>query len=89
MTKQIGHNSVAADQLRSIVERVEKLSEEKQGIADDIKDVFSEAKGNGYHLPTLRAIIRLRKQDASERDEAEHLLDTYRRALGLIPELEE
>lgn len=80
---------IAADQLRSIIERIERLEEEKTGIASDIKDVFAEAKGNGYDVKTLRKIISLRKQDAAERDEAEHLLDTYRRALGMLPELEE
>ena len=90
----IGHNSavvggIAADQLRSIIERIEKLEEEKAGIASDIKDVFAEAKGNGYDPKTLRKILQLRKQDAAERDEAEHLLDVYKRALGMLPELDE
>lgn len=85
----IGHNSVAAEQLRSIIERVENLNEEKAGIASDIKDVFAEAKSNGYDVPTLRAIIRLRKQEPAERDEAEHILDTYKRALGMLPELDD
>lgn len=84
-----GHNSIAADQLRSIIERVERLEEEKAGLASDIKDIFAEARGNGYDIKTLRAIIRLRKQDAAERDEADHLLDTYRRVLGMLPEMEE
>jgi len=80
---------IAADQLRSIVERIEKLEEEKAGIASDIKDVFAEAKGNGYDVKTLRTVVRLRKQDAAEREEAEFLLDTYKRALGMAVELEE
>jgi uncharacterized protein (UPF0335 family) len=75
--------AVAADQLRSIVERIERLEEEKAGLASDIKDIFTEAKGNGYDVKTLRKIIALRKQDAAERDEAQHLLDTYCRALGM------
>lgn len=91
----IGHNrppragGIAVEQLRSIIERIERLNEEKAGIASDIKDVFAEARGNGYDVKTLRQIIKLRKQDAAERDEAEHMLDTYRRALGMIPELEQ
>ena len=80
---------VAGDQLRSIIERIERLEEEKAGIASDIKDVFAEAKGNGYDVKTLRTIVSLRKQEPAERDEAEHLLDTYRRALGMLPELDE
>jgi uncharacterized protein (UPF0335 family) len=80
---------VAADQLKSIVERIERLEEEKAGIASDIRDIFAEAKGNGYDVKTLRKVIVLRKQDAAERDEQEHLLDTYKRALGMAPEMEE
>lgn len=86
------HNvgGIAGDQLRSIVERIERLEEDKQGIADDIKEVFAEAKGNGYDIKTLRQIIRLRKMDVSDRHEAEMRLDTYiyMRALGMQPELD-
>lgn len=78
---------IAEAQLRSIVERVERLQEEKAGIASDIADIFAEAKGNGYCVKTLRKVIALRKQDAAERDEAEHTLDTYLRALGMQPDL--
>lgn len=91
MTKQ-GHNrqgGIAADQLRSIVERVEKLEEEKAGLAADIRDVFSEAKGNGFDGKAIRQIIKLRKMDAGERDEQETVLDTYLRALGMAPELDD
>lgn len=80
---------VAAEQLRSIIERIEKLEEEKAGIAADIKDIYAEAKGNGYDVKTLRKVVSLRKQDAAERDEQEHLLDTYLRALGMAPQFEE
>jgi len=80
---------VAADQLRSIVERVEKLEEEKAAIGADIRDVFAEAKGNGFDAKGIRGILKLRKLDASEADEQEHILDTYRRALGMLPELDE
>lgn len=74
---------IAADQLSSIVERIERLEEEKAGLASDIKDVFAKAKGNGYDVKTLRKIIALRKMDASERAEADHMLATYCRALGM------
>jgi len=80
---------IAADQLKSIIERIEKLEEEKAGIASDIKDIFAEAKGNGYDVATLRKVISLRKKDAAERDEEEYLLDTYKRALGMVPDFEE
>lgn len=84
-----GHNSIAKDHLKSIVERIERLEEEKAGLQSDIKDIYAESKGNGYDVKTLRKIIQLRKKDAAERDEEEHLLDTYKRALGLAPEMEE
>jgi uncharacterized protein (UPF0335 family) len=80
---------VAVEQLRSIISRVEKLEEEKTGISADIRDVFAEAKGNGFDVKAIRAIIRLRKMDAQEREEQETVLDTYRRALGMLPELDE
>ncbi len=75
---------IAAAQLRSIVERIERLEEEKKAIADDIKDVYGEAKGNGYDTKVLRTIIRLRKQDASEREEQDAILDLYKQALGMV-----
>lgn len=80
---------VAVDQLKSIIGRVEKLEEEKTGISADIRDVFAEAKGNGFDVKAIRTIIKLRKMDAQEREEQETVLDTYRRALGMIPELED
>lgn len=88
MTK-IGHNrtgGIAADQLRSIVERIERLESDKAGIASDIRDVYAESKGNGYDVKTLRQIVKLRKQAAAEREEAEFLLDTYKRSLGMTSE---
>lgn len=82
---EIGHNSGAAkDQLKSIVERIERLEEEKKTIADDIRDVYAESKGNGFDVKALRAIIRLRKQDAQERQEHELILETYMNALGML-----
>jgi uncharacterized protein (UPF0335 family) len=75
---------VAKDQLKSIVERIERLEEEKKCIADDIKDVYAEAKGNGFDVKTLRVVVRLRKQDINERKEAEAILETYLHALGML-----
>lgn len=80
---------IAADQLRGIIERVEKLEEEKSAIASDIRDVFAEAKGNGFDVKALRQILKLRRMDASERDEQDAVVTTYLRALGMLPELEE
>ncbi|MFA5969690.1 MAG: DUF2312 domain-containing protein [Sphingomonas sp.] len=74
---------IAADQLRLLIERIERLEEEKSGIADDIKDVYAEAKSTGFDVKTMRTIIRLRKMEKHHRDEAEMLLDTYKAALGL------
>ncbi len=77
---------VARDQLRSIVERVERLEEEKKTIADDIKEVYAEAKANGFDTKTLRTVVRLRKQEVAERQEQEALLDLYMHALGMVPD---
>jgi len=76
-------DNVAADQLRLFIERIERLEEEKKGIADDIRDVYSEAKGNGYDGKIMRQIVRLRKMEAHDRAEMEALLDTYKAALGI------
>ncbi|MEL6203056.1 MAG: DUF2312 domain-containing protein [Pseudomonadota bacterium] len=76
--------SVARDQLRTIVERIERLEEEKKAIADDIKEVYGEAKANGFDTKALRKIVSLRKQDLNERMEQEAVLDTYMAALGMI-----
>ena len=81
-TTDIGHN--AKEQLRSIVERIERLEEEKKSIGDDIKDVYLEAKGNGYDVKALRTIVRMRKQDANDRREQETILETYMHALGML-----
>jgi len=80
---------VAVDQLKSIIGRVEKLEEEKTGISADIRYVFAEAKGNGFDVKAIRTIIKMRKMDASEREEAETILDTYLHALGMIESAEE
>jgi uncharacterized protein (UPF0335 family) len=74
----------AKDQLKAFVERIERLEEEKKTISDDIRDVYGEAKVNGYDLKALRTIVRLRKIDANERQEQEAILETYMHALGMI-----
>lgn len=76
-------HGVARDQLRAFVERIERLEEEKKTIADDIKDVYGEAKGRGYDTKAMRTIVRLRKKDANERIEEETILQTYMAALGM------
>lgn len=82
-TGEAAVETVAAAELRQFVERVERLEEEKQAIADDIKDVMGEAKGRGYDTKAIRTIIRLRKKDANERIEEETILQTYMAALGM------
>jgi uncharacterized protein (UPF0335 family) len=82
--KQQAAHRFAKDQLKAIIERIERLEEEKKAIADDIKDVYAEAKGNGFDVKALRVIIRLRKQDQDERREHETVLETYMHALGMI-----
>lgn len=76
-------SGIAADQLKSYVERIERLTEEKKGIAADIKDIFAEAKGNGFDVKTLREVLKLRQMDESDRDEQESLIDLYLSALGM------
>lgn len=73
---------VAGDQLKSIVERIERLEEEKKTIADDIKEVYAEAKGSGYDVKVLRKVVALRKRDLDERKEEEAILDLYLQAVG-------
>jgi uncharacterized protein (UPF0335 family) len=79
----MAEGSIAADELRLLIERIERLEEEKKGIADDVKDVYAEAKARGYDTKTMRAIVRLRKMESHARQEADALLETYRAALGL------
>lgn len=74
-----------AEKVRAYVERVERLEEEKKALADDIKDIFAEARGNGFDVKALKAVIALRKQDADERREHEAILDQYLLALGMPP----
>jgi uncharacterized protein (UPF0335 family) len=77
-------SSVAADQLKSFLERIERLEEEKAGLASDIKDVYAEAKGTGFDTKALRTIISMRKKDHAERQEQEAILELYMQALGMI-----
>lgn len=75
---------IAKDHLKAFVERIERLEEEKKTISDDIRDVYAEAKANGFDVKALRAVVRLRKQDVDERREQEAILDTYLHALGML-----
>lgn len=81
--EQLSDANISAEQLRLLIERIERLEEEKKGLADDIKDVYSEAKSTGFDTKTMRTIIRLRKMEKHHRDEADHLLQTYKDALGM------
>jgi uncharacterized protein (UPF0335 family) len=88
----IGHNSeaeapatrFAKEQLRSLIERIERLEEDKKTIADDIRDVYAEVKSQSFDVKAVRTIIRMRKQDANERQEQETILETYLHALGML-----
>lgn len=80
---EVKTGGIAADRLRSIVERIERLEEERKALASDIKDIFSEAKSAGFDVKVLRQLLRIRKQEAAEVEEQETLLDVYRRALGM------
>ena len=77
-------NATAQGQLKSIIERVERLEQEKSEIAEQIKEVFAEAKGNGYDVKTLRKVVRIRKQDRAKRQEEDAILDLYLSAIGEI-----
>ena len=81
--EQLFDGNVAADQLRLLIERIERLEEEKKGVADDIKDVYAEAKATGFDTKTMRKVIGLRRMEAHDRQEADALIETYRAALGL------
>jgi uncharacterized protein (UPF0335 family) len=77
---------VAGERLKSFIERVERLEEEKRALSADIKEVYSEAKGAGFDVKTMREIIKIRRMDEDDLDEREALLDTYMRALGMLPQ---
>ena len=74
---------IAGERLRSLIERIERLEEEKRALAQDIKEVYAEAKGTGFDTKTMRQIVKIRKMDQDELDEQETLLDVYKRALGM------
>ncbi|APR53338.1 DUF2312 domain-containing protein [Sphingomonas koreensis] len=76
-------DSISSEQLRLLVERIERLEEEKKGISDDIKEVYGEAKSTGFDAKTIRTIVRLRKMEKHQLDEQDALLETYRAALGM------
>ena len=77
---------VAGDRLKSFIERIERLEEEKRALSEDIKEVYAEAKGNGFDAKIMRQLIRIRRMDKDDLDEQETLLDVYKRALGMLPE---
>lgn len=83
------YGGLSAEHLKQFIERIERLEEEKKNIAEDIKQVFAEAKGGGFDVKTMRSILKLRKMEQHDLEEQEYLLDTYKRALGMLPELEE
>lgn len=74
----------AKDQLKAVIERIERLEQEKKTISDDIRDVYGEAKGNGFDVKALRTVVKLRKMDANERAEQETILETYLQAVGML-----
>ena len=77
---------IAGAQLKSLIERIERLEEEKRALGEDIKEVYAEAKGTGFEPRIMRQIIKIRRMDKDEHDEQESLLDLYKRALGMLPE---
>jgi uncharacterized protein (UPF0335 family) len=81
--EQMAEGTVAADQLRLFIERIERLEEEKKGIGDDVRDVYAEAKANGYDPQIMRIVVRLRRMETRTRQEQDAILETYRSALGL------
>ncbi len=83
------YGGLSAEHLKQFIERLERLEEEKRNIAEDIKEVFAEAKGTGFDVKTIRQILKIRKIEAAELEEAEYLLDTYKRALGMLPAIDE
>ena len=84
LEKEEASVNFAKDQLKSIIERIEKLEEEKKTISDDIRDVYAEAKANGFDVKALRTIVRLRKIEPTEREEQDAILETYMHALGML-----
>lgn len=83
MVADVADTGVAAEELKQIIERVERLEEEKKSISDDIKEVYAEAKGRGFDTKAIRTLVRLRSKDANERQEEEAILELYKQAIGL------
>ena len=79
---------IAGERLRSLIERIERLEEERRALSADIREVYAEAKGTGFDTKTMRQIVRLRRIDKDDLDEQETLLDIYKRALGMLPDAE-
>ena len=80
---EVGHNSIASDRLLSIIERIERLNEEKKGLTADIRDIMAEAKSAGFLPKVIREIIKMRAEDEAEREEREAIRDAYLKALGM------
>ncbi|HEY1797459.1 MAG TPA: DUF2312 domain-containing protein [Stellaceae bacterium] len=80
---------IAGDRLKSFIERIERLEEERKTLSDDIKEVYAEAKGTGFDTKIMRQLIRMRKMDKDDLDEQETLLDVYKRAIGMLPAIDE
>ena len=87
--QKITTGGVEVPKLRSYIERIERLEEDKSGVASDIKDVFAEAKSNGFDVKAMRSVVKLRKMKSNERTEAEYMLDLYKRALGMDGAMDE
>jgi uncharacterized protein (UPF0335 family) len=83
MVADVAETGVAAEELKQFIERIERLEEEKKAISDDIRDVFAEAKGRGFDVKAIRAIVRLRAKEPQEREEEEAILELYKSALGM------
>ncbi len=83
MSENTEVGGIAADRLKSLIERIERLEEEKKGIASDIRDIFAEAKSAGFDVKIMRVVLKLRKMNAADRDEQEMLTETYRKALDI------
>lgn len=81
---EAGHNSINSPQLRAFIERIERLEEEKRATAEDIKDVYAEAKGTGFDAKIMRKIVSLRRQDSHKRKKEEEIIDMYMAALGMV-----
>jgi uncharacterized protein (UPF0335 family) len=81
---ELGHNSIAKEELKSLIERIENLEATKSGIASDIKDIYAEAKGKSWDVKALRTIVRMRAEDPAKREDRERTLESYMLALGMI-----